>query len=336
MNWVKQWGEVMRAINSFAFIWAALAGFLTTGLSDRALSQSLSDRPIRIVATAAAGGALDLVARAVAQGLTDMLGTTVVVENRAGASGALASVFVAKSAPDGHTLLLGSPMSHSINPALNPKVPYSVVNDFTPICLVAIIPQILVVPKSLGVDTFQSFVKLAKSRPDMSFGSAGIGSLHHLAGLKFASMVGFKARHIPYKGTGPALVDLLGGQFDYMLVETSAAAQYVKAGSVKALAIATRNRSPDIDVPTFGELGYPDFQSAAWYGVFGPAGMSAATVDQLNAKVIAGLAQPGLRRNLEALGATVVSSSPAEFGRFVQKDLEDWTRVVKENGLTIN
>src|SRR5262249_25488700 len=143
------------------------------------------------------------------------------------------------------------------------------------------------------------------------------------------------ARHILYKGSGPALVDLLGGQFDYMLVETSAAAQYVKAGSLKALAIATRDRSPDIDAPTFGELGYPDFQSAAWYAVFGPAGMSATIVDQLNAKIIAGLAQPGLRRSLEALGATVVSSSPAELGRFVRKDLEDWTRVVKENDLTI-
>jgi len=327
----------MRAMGSFGVTLkgAVLAGLLAAASGVNAQSQSLSDRPIRIIATAAAGGALDIVARSVGRGLSEMLGTSVVVENRAGASGAIASVAVAQAAPDGHTLLLGSPMSHSINPALNPKVPYDVMKDFTPICLVAIIPQILVVPASLGVNTFEEFLKLAKSRPDMAFGSAGIGSLHHLAGLKFASMLGFKTRHIPYKGSGPALVGLLGSQFDFMLVETSAAAQYVKAGTVKALAIATRTRSPDIDVPTFVELGYPDFQSSAWYAVFGPAGLPDAVTNELNAKIIAGLAQPALRKSLETLGATVISSSPAEAREFVRKDLEAWTRVVKENNITI-
>src|SRR5262249_40941870 len=275
-------------------------------------AQSLSDRPIRIIATASAGGALDLVARAVGQGLSETLGTSVFVENRVGASGAIAAVAVAKSAPRGHTRLLGSPRSSSSNPALNPKLPYDVIKDFTPICLVAIIPQILVVHSSLGVGTFQDFVRLAKSRPDMTFGSAGIGSLHQLAGLKFASMVGFKGTHVPYKGSGPALIGLLSGQIDFMLVETSAAAQYVRAGTLKALAIATRNRSPDVDAPTFAELGYPDFQSSAWYAVFGPAGLPEAIVNQLNAQIIAGLAKPALRQSLEALGATVLSSTPAE------------------------
>ena len=140
---------------------------------------------------------------------------------------------------------------------------------------------------------------------------------------------------MPYKGSGPALIGLLSGQIDFMLVETSAAAQYVRAGTVKALAIATQKRSPDVDAPTFGELGYPDFQSAAWYAVFGPAGLPDTITNQLNAKIIAGLAKPALRQTLEALGATILSSTPAELGEFVRKDLEAWSRVVKENNLTV-
>jgi tripartite-type tricarboxylate transporter receptor subunit TctC len=312
----------------------ALVGLLTTAYGSTVHAETLSDRPIRIIATASAGGALDIVARAVGQSLTDTLGNAVVVENRVGASGAIASVAVARSAPDGHTLLLGSPMSHSINPALNPKLPYDAVKDFTPICLVAIIPQILVVPASLKVNTFEEFVRLAKSRPTMTFGSAGIGSIHHLAGLKFASMVGFNGTHVPYKGSGPALIDLLSGQIDFMLVETSAAAQYVRTDKIKALAIATLKRSPDVDAPTFAELGF-DFQSAAWYAVFGPAGMPDEITNQLNAKIIAGLAKPAVRDSLQALGATILSSTPAELGEFVRKDIESWSRVAKENNVSV-
>jgi tripartite-type tricarboxylate transporter receptor subunit TctC len=312
----------------------AAFGAVTTTLAQS--PATMTDKPVRIIATAAAGGALDIIARAVGQGLSGTMGISVIVENRAGASGSIASVAVAKAPADGHTLLLASPMSHSINPALNPKLPYDAVKDFTPICLVALIPQVLVVSPSLGINSLQEFVDYAKSHPGMTFGSAGNGSLHHLAGLKLASALGIQVLHIPYKGSGPALIDLVGGQINFMMVETSAAAQYVKAGRLKALAIATERRAPDLDAPTFAEVGYPPFQSSAWYAVFGPANLPDQITKKLNAEIVAALAKPEMRAQLETLGATIVGSSPSQLADFVKKDIADWLAVARDNNLTID
>jgi tripartite-type tricarboxylate transporter receptor subunit TctC len=298
-----------------------------------ALAQSYPSKPIRIVAAASAGGGIDLIARALGQQLSESVGEAVLVENRVGASGAIASIAVAKSAPDGYTLMLGSPMSHSINPALTPNLPYDPIRDFTPISLVAIVPQILAVHPSLPVNSVQEFVRFAKSKPGLTFGSAGNGSLHQLAAVNFASMAGIDVTHVPYKGAAPAVTDLVGGQLNFMMVELAPATPHVKAGRLKALAIATPQRIPGVDLPTFTEAGYPGFESAAWYGVFGPAGLRPEVVSRLNAEILKGLQTQVLRDRLGSLGATVVGSTPAEFGEYVRNDLTKWTRVVKAAGI---
>jgi tripartite-type tricarboxylate transporter receptor subunit TctC len=302
-------------------------------LAQAALAQNYPNKAIRIVAAASAGGGIDLIARALGQQLSESVGESVLVENRVGASGAIASVAVARSAPDGYTLMLGSPMSHSINPALTPNLPYDPVRDFTPISLVAIVPQVLAVHPSLPVNSVQEFVRLAKSKPGLTFGSAGNGSLHQLAAVNLASMVGINVTHVPYKGAAPALTDLVGGQLNFMMVELAPAAPHMKAGRLKALAIATPQRISGVDLPTFAEAGYPGFESAAWYGVFGPAGLAPEVVSRLNAEILKGLQTPALRDRLNSLGATVVGSTPAEFGEYVRNDLAKWTRVVKAAGI---
>jgi tripartite-type tricarboxylate transporter receptor subunit TctC len=298
-----------------------------------AQAQNYPNKPIRMIAAASAGGGIDLIARAIGQNLSESLGEPVVVENRVGASGAIASVAVARSAPDGYTLMLGSPMSHSINPALTPNLPYDPVKDFTPISLVAIIPQVLAVHPSLPVNSVQEFVRLAKAKPGLTFGTAGNGSLHQLATVNFASMVGINVTHIPYKGAAPAITDLVGGQLNFMMVELAPASPHIRAGKLKALAIATPQRIAGVDLPTFAEAGYPGFEAAAWYGVFGPAGLPPEVVSRLNAEILKGLQTPGLRDRLQSLGASVVGSTPAEFGEYVRADLAKWSRVVKAAGI---
>jgi tripartite-type tricarboxylate transporter receptor subunit TctC len=298
-----------------------------------AQAQNYPNKPIRMIAAASAGGGIDLIARAIGQNLSESVGEPVVVENRVGASGAIASVAVARSAPDGYTLMLGSPMSHSINPALTPNLPYDPVKDFTPISLVAIIPQVLAVHPSLPVNSVQEFVRLAKAKPGLTFGTAGNGSLHQLATVNFASMVGINVTHIPYKGAAPAITDLVGGQLNFMMVELAPASPHIRAGKLKALAIATPQRIAGVDLPTFAEAGYPGFEAAAWYGVFGPAGLPPEVVSRLNAEILKGLQTPGLRDRLQSLGASVVGSTPAEFGEYVRNDLAKWTRVVKAAGI---
>jgi tripartite-type tricarboxylate transporter receptor subunit TctC len=321
-----------RTTHSILLKIAAVA-FAAFAHAAHAQAQAYPSKPIRMVAAASAGGGIDLIARAIAQHLSESFGEPVLVENRVGASGAIASVAVAKAAPDGHTLMLGSPMSHSINPALTPSLPYDPVKDFTPICLVAIVPQVLAVHPSLPVNTVQEFVRLAKSKPGLTFGSAGNGSLHQLAAVNLASMAGINVTHVPYKGAAPALTDLVGGQVDFMMVELAPATPYMKAGRVKALAIATPQRIPGVELPTFAESGFPGFESAAWYGVFGPAGMRGEVVARLNAEILKGLKTSALRDRLTALGASVVGSTPAEFGEYVRNDFAKWKRVVDAAGI---
>lgn len=211
------------------------------------------------------------------------MGQSVVVDNRPGASGAIGSAVVARSAPDGYTLLLGATTTHGIiNPALNAKLVYDPVKDFTPISLVATIPHILVVNTSIPVNSLKEFVELAKSKPGMAYGSAGNGSPHHLAGVMLGLMAGVDVMHVPYKGSGPAMTDLIGGQLQFMSVELAAAEPHIKAGKLKALAIATPARVQGVDLPTFAESGYPGFEVTAWYAVFGPHGMPEDAVSRLS------------------------------------------------------
>jgi tripartite-type tricarboxylate transporter receptor subunit TctC len=311
--------------------WIAIALIF---ISEGAYAQNFPSKSVRLVAPFSTGGALDLIARSVGQKLAEGLGRPVIVDNKAGASGAIGSEFVARSAPDGYTLLLGATTTHGINPALNPNLSYDPVKDFTPISLIATIPHVLVVYPGVAAKTVQEFVRLAKSRPGMTFGSAGHGSPHHLAGEMLKSMAQIDITHVPYKGSGPAMIDLMSGQIQLMSVELTAAAPYIKEGRMRPLAIATAQRAPGVDLPTVAEAGYPGFEVTAWYAVFGPAGIPAAVVSRLHADIVKGLAEPDLRESFRSLGATPVGSTPAELGAHVRAELARWTQVIKTAKIT--
>ena len=291
--------------------------------------QSFPSKPIRLIAPFAPGGALDLIARGVGAKLSESVGQPVVVENRAGASGAIGSEAVARSAPDGYTILLGATTTHGINPAFNPKsLPYDAVKDFTPISLVATIPHALVVNPRLGVNSVQDLVRLGKSRP-LNYGSAGNGSPHHLAAELFKSLTGIQAVHVPYKGSGPALADLMGGNLDFVSVEYTAAEPHVKSGKLKALATATAQRVPGIDLPTVAEAGYPGFEVTSWYAIFGPAGMPAEVTGKLSSAIHQAVTATDLRERLKGLGTTPIGSTPEELAAYQHSDIERWTKVVR-------
>jgi tripartite-type tricarboxylate transporter receptor subunit TctC len=296
-------------------------------------AQSFPSKPIRLVAPFAPGGALDLIARGVAQKLGESVGQPVVVENKAGASGAIGSEAVARSAADGYTLLLGATTTHGINPAFNPKsLPYDAVKDFTPVSLVATIPHALVVSPRLPVSSVQDLVRLGKTR-SLNYGSAGNGSPHHLAAELFKSLTGIEAVHVPYKGSGPALADLIAGNIDFISVEYTAAEPHVKSGKLKALATATAQRVPGIELPTVAEAGYRGFEVTSWYAIFGPAGMPQDVTQRLAGEIHKAVTQTDLRDRLKGLGTTPIGSTPDALADYQREDIDRWTRVVKSANL---
>ena len=302
---------------------------LLIGLATSAAAQPFPAKPIRLVAPFAPGGALDLIARGVGAKLSESIGQPVVVENRAGASGAIGSDAVAKAAPDGYTLLLGATTTHGINPAFNPKsLPYDAVKDFTPVSLVGTIPHALVVNPKLSLSSVADLVRLGKSR-SLNYGSAGNGSPHHLAAELFRSLTGIDAVHVPYKGSGPALADLMAGNIDFISVEYTAVEPHVKSGKLKALATATAQRVPGIDLPTVAEAGYRGFEVTSWYAVFGPAGMPKDVTQKLAAEIRKAVTETDLRDRLRGLGTTPIGSTPEELAAHQKSDIERWTRVVK-------
>ena len=292
-------------------------------------AQPFPNKPIRLIAPFPPGGEIDLVARGLGQKMTESMGQPVVVENVAGAAGAIGSERVAKSAPDGYTILLGATTTHAINPALNAKLSYDAVKDFTPISLVTTIPHVLVVNAAVPATTLAEFVKLAKSKPGLPYGSAGNGSPHHLAGALFANLAGFEATHVPYKGVGPSIADLISGQISFMSVGVTAADPHVKSGKVRPLALAAPARLPGYDVPTYGEQGYKGFEVMAWYAVFAPAGLPPEITTRLSSEVAKGTNAPDFRERLKALGATPVGGTSQELAAHVRTEIDRWTRAGK-------
>jgi tripartite-type tricarboxylate transporter receptor subunit TctC len=310
-----------------------LALFLLLALSSVASAQPFPSKPIRLIAPFAPGGALDLIARGVGAKLSEIEGQPVVVENRAGASGAIGCVAVKDAPPDGYTLLLGATATHGVNPALNPKLPYDAVRDFTPISLLATIPHALVVNASFPANTVQDLVRIGKSGQPLNYGSAGPGTPHHLAAELFKSLTGIQATHVPYKGSGPALADLIGGQIQFISVEFTAAEPHIKSGKLKALATATAQRVPGLGLPTVAEAGYPAFTVTSWYAIFGPAGMPQDVTSKLSADIAKALAMPDLNERLRGLGTTPVGSTPEELATHVKTEVARWTQVVKTAGV---
>jgi tripartite-type tricarboxylate transporter receptor subunit TctC len=301
--------------------------------------------PIRLVVPYPPGGPLDLVARALAEAVKDSLGS-VVVENRPGAGGNLGADAVAKAAPDGQTIVMGAVATHAINPWLYRRLPYDPLRDFTPITLVAQVPNVLVMnvdtAQRLGIASVRDLVAYAKRHPGkLNYGSGGNGSAGHLAGEMFKAQAGVFMVHIPYAGGNPAQLALLAGQVDLNFDNLAAASANIKAGKLKAIAMTTARRSSAMpEVPTIAEsardLGLADFDIHTWFGLFGPARLPAPVLARLNGAFVTALRSPALQARLGGLLAEGAPSTPEQFGRFVEAELKKYERVVKASGATVD
>ena len=300
-----------------------------------ALAQTWPAKPVRLIVPYPPGGSADILARAIGQKLAEGMGQQVVVDNRPGAGTAIGAEATAKAPPDGYTIMLGTVSSHAINPALNPTLKYDPVKDFAPVSLVASIPVALVVHPSLPVNTVKELVALAKAKPAaLNFSSAGNGTSNHLAGELFKSMTGTYMVHIPYKGSAPALNDLIAGQVQLMFDLVLTTAPHVRSGTVRAIAVTGRERSSALPgVPTVAESGVPGYEVSAWFGFFAPAGTPAAIVNALNAETVKAMRLPDLRDRLASQGADAVTDTPEQFAAYVKEELGKWTRVVKASGM---
>lgn len=293
-------------------------------------------RPVKLLVGAPPGGTTDTIARAIATPMAAALKQSVIVENRPGAGGNLAAETVAKSAPDGYTLLV-SFSSHTINASLYPKLPFDPAADFTAITKIATVPSLLVGNPKVPARDLKALIELAQAQPDkLTIGIGGIGSSLHLAGEKFKLMTGVRMLNVPYKGTAPALTDVLGGQLDLMFISLVTGAEHVRAGTLRAYGVTSAQRLQAFpDVPAIGET-VPGFESTAWFGVFGPAKLPPAVTDKLNAVIVAALADADLRARLQTEGATPVGDTPAAFAAFVKEDIARWAPIVKASGATVN
>jgi tripartite-type tricarboxylate transporter receptor subunit TctC len=281
------------------------------------------------------GGATDIIARLVAAKMSESWGQPVVVENRAGAAGAIGSDAVAKSPPDGHTILMGTTSTHAVGPAINPKLPYNTLTDFTPVTLVATFPNVLVGhPSTAG--SLQELIALLRSNPGKyAFGSSGAGSSTHLTGELFKLMTKTDVNHIPYKGTGPLLNDLMGGQVAFAFDQITAVMSPVQAGKMRALGVASAERNPALpDVPAIAEV-LPGFESTAWVGILAPARLSSDLSLRIQGETKRILGLPDIAQRLKDLGATPVANPPAEFGAFMAKDTEKWRNLVSSANIKI-
>jgi tripartite-type tricarboxylate transporter receptor subunit TctC len=311
---------------------------LATATATSAFAQTWPDKPIRIVVGFAPGGFTDVLARLLGQKLSERLGQPVVVDNKPGAAGTLGADMVAKAKPDGYTLLLAHSNSNSVAPALYPKLPYNVVTDFTPIIAVANTPLLLTVNPNVPAKNVKEFVALAKSKPGgLSFASSGGGSAQHLAAERFQLATGTQMTHIPYKGSGQAIVDLLSGQVDLNFESPPNVMTHAKAGKLRLLAITSNKRSPLLpDVPTMAEAGVKNAEMLQWFAVMGPAKLPADITKRLNTEVAAILKQPDVAEKIASQGGEIMGGSPEEFTRFIAADSAAFARLVKEAKITLD
>lgn len=309
-----------------------LCALLATAPAASFAQPAFPSKTIRLIAPFAPGGALDLTARVVGQVITEQLGQPVIVDNRAGAAGAIGSEQVARAAPDGYTLLLGATTTHGINPVLQ-QLSYDPIKDFTPVSLVVTIPHVLVVNPTLPVNTLPDLIKYARSKPGLTYGSAGTGSPHHLAGEMLKIATGIDITHVPYKGSAPAMSDVIAGQVQFMSIELTAAVSQLKAGKLRAIAIATAKRVPGVDLPTVGESGVPGFEVTAWYAVYAPARTPRNVVDTLSKAIARGLGSGEAREKLASLNAVTIGSTPEELTVHMRSELARWSKVIKTAGV---
>ncbi|MGN6572411.1 MAG: Bug family tripartite tricarboxylate transporter substrate binding protein [Pseudolabrys sp.] len=315
---------------------AAGALALVSVMAPQAHAEDYPSRTIRLIVGAPPGGTTDTIARSIAGPMSAALKQSVVVENKPGAGGNIAADYVAKSPADGYTLLV-SFSSHTINASLYPHLPYDPAADFTAITKVATVPSMLVGNPKLPAKTVKDLIALAKEKPGkLTIGIGGIGSSLHLAGEKFKLATGAQLLNVPYKGTAPALTDLLGGNIDLMFISLVTGTQQVRAGNLHAFGVTSPERQPSLpDVPAIAET-VPGFESNAWFGVFGPAKLPPEVTKKLNQTIVAGLADPDMQNRLKTEGATPVGDSPEAFAAFVREDIKRWAPIVKASGAKPN
>ena len=316
----------------------ALLGIAALASVPVTAQDAFPNKPIHLIVPFVAGGTSDILARIIGQGLTDELGQPVIIDNKPGAGGNIGSDFVAKAPADGYTLVLASVGTHAINSSLYAKMPYDPVKDFTPVALFATVPTVLVVSPTIPVDSARDLIALARKNPGtLNFASAGVGTTQHLAGEMLRERTGINVVHVPYKGGAQAVSDLLGGQVTFMFPNIPVAYAHIKAGKLKALAIASNKRSPALpDVPTMAEAaGLEGFDVSTWFGVLGPAGMPASVTASLNRAITKLVMKPDVRSKFEVQGAEPLTGTPEQFGAFVRDEVGKWARLVKTAGIKL-
>jgi tripartite-type tricarboxylate transporter receptor subunit TctC len=311
---------------------ALAAGLLAAPALPRlAAAQWAPTRPIRLIAPYPPGGGVDTTSRLLAGPMGSFLGQGFVVENRAGAGGSIGAAELARSAPDGHTVMIDA-MAHTVNPALLRGLPFDYATAFTPISQVVVLPQILVVNPSVPARNLQEFVAWVKARPgQLSYGSSGNATAAHLAAALFVQRAGLDIQHVPYRGGTPALQDVLGGAIAFVFGTVSSSLQLAQEGRLRALAVSTAQRIASLpEVPTVAEQGFPGYELNEWNGFYAPAGLPAAATERLHAAAVHALSDATVRQRLDALGAMPVGTSPADFARYVREQRELMARVVRD------
>jgi tripartite-type tricarboxylate transporter receptor subunit TctC len=316
--------------------WCTLAWAAALGIP--ALAQDYPSRPVHLVVPFPPGGPTDIVARPLAQFLTETLKQGVVVENKGGAGGAVGALGVARSPPDGYTLLMATVGTHAINAALYRNLAYDPAADFTPIALVAAAPVALVVHPSVPANSIPEFLSLLRARPgELNFGTAGQGTPGHLTAEMFQSATGVKLKHVPYRGSAPAVNNLLGGQIQVMFDPVQSVLPQVQSGTLKILGVSSAARLPVLpDVPTFAESGLADFEATAWWAVFGPAKLPEEIAARLNSEIDRISRSEALRQKLSPLGVQTIGGSREQLAQFQQQEIARWGKAVKDSGVTID
>jgi len=306
-------------------------------LTSFSVSAAYPDKPIKLIVPFAPGGGTDLVARTIGQSISDELHQPVIVDNKPGGSTVIGTDALAKSAPDGYSLVVAT-LAHAVNPSLKAKLPYNQEKDFAPVCLIGISPNVLVVSANSPFKSFQDFLTAARANPGkISYASQGSGTSAHLAGELFNSLASVSLVHIPYKGAGPALTDVMGGQVDVMFATASAVGSLIESGKLRALAVTTpvRSSAPLLaKTPTITEGGVPGYSAGSWYGIFAPAGTPREIINKLNIAIKNSVQSPVFKSRVESEGLVIKTGSPEDFGKFVKSEETRWRALIKSANIT--
>lgn len=316
------------AASAAALAWVGRAG----------AQQPFPAKPVTMVVPFPAGGSTDIVGRLVAKSMGGAMGHNVIVENRGGAGGTVGANAVAKATPDGYTILLATVATHALNPSMGKGVPYDPVKDFAPISLLVIVPNVLVVNPSFPAKDVQELIAILKKEPGRySYASSGNGTPLHLSGELFKTMAGVDMAHVPYRGSGPALIDVIGGQVPIMFDVLGSASGHIRSGKLRALAVTTAERVPTLpDVPTMAEAGLPGYETYTWNALFAPAGTAPDIVARLNAEANRAIMEPEIKARLAEIGAVVVGTTPEQLGDHVRAELAKWAPIIRATGAQVD